>query len=71
VVKHACDRALAERTGLADALEKEPEVASRLDRAAIEKLTDPAGYLGSAEAFIDRVLARWSRAISQSRPELS
>jgi adenylosuccinate lyase len=31
-------------------------VASRLDRAAIERLTDPANYLGSADAFIDRVL---------------
>ena len=28
----------------------------RLDRAAIERLTDPAHYLGSADAFIDRVL---------------
>ena len=28
----------------------------RLDRAAIERLTDPARYLGSADAFIDRVL---------------
>jgi 3-carboxy-cis,cis-muconate cycloisomerase len=32
-------------------------VASRLDAAAIAKLTDPAGYLGSTQAFIDRILA--------------
>jgi 3-carboxy-cis,cis-muconate cycloisomerase len=56
VVKHACDIALAERIGLADALAREPTVAARLDRAAIERLTDPARYLGSADAFIDRVL---------------
>ncbi len=56
VVKHACDRALADGIGLADALAREPEVSSRLDRAAIERLTDPAAYLGSAGAFIDRVL---------------
>ena len=31
-------------------------MASRLDRAAIERLTDPANYLGSADAFIDRIL---------------
>jgi hypothetical protein len=31
-------------------------VAARLDRAAIERLTDPVHYLGSAGAFIDRVL---------------
>jgi 3-carboxy-cis,cis-muconate cycloisomerase len=55
VVKHACDTALAEAIPLADALAREPAVAGRLDRAAIERLTDPAHYLGSADAFIDRV----------------
>jgi 3-carboxy-cis,cis-muconate cycloisomerase len=57
VVKHACDAALAESIPLADALMRETAVAARLDRAAIERLTDPAHYLGSADAFIDRVLA--------------
>jgi len=57
VVKHACDVALTERLSLTDALERDPAVASRLDRAAIERMTDPASYLGSADAFIDRVLA--------------
>jgi 3-carboxy-cis,cis-muconate cycloisomerase len=56
VVKHACDIALAECIPLADALAREAAVASRLDRAAIERLTDPAHYLGSADAFVDRVL---------------
>jgi 3-carboxy-cis,cis-muconate cycloisomerase len=56
VVKHACDAALAEGIPLADALEREPAVADKLDRAAIAQLTDPAGYLGSTGAFIDRVL---------------
>ena len=57
VVKHACDEALEQGISLADALEREPAVAEKLDRAAIERLTDPAGYLGSTDAFIDRVLA--------------
>jgi 3-carboxy-cis,cis-muconate cycloisomerase len=56
VVKHACDAALAEAITLADALARDPAVAERLDRAEIERLTDPAHYLGSADAFIDRVL---------------
>ncbi len=56
VVKHACDAALAEGIPLADALAREPAVADKLDRAAIERLTDPARYLGSTSAFIDRVL---------------
>ena len=56
-VKQACDVALAEGIALADALAREPAVTAKLDQAAIGRLTDPAGYLGSAEAFIDRVLA--------------
>jgi 3-carboxy-cis,cis-muconate cycloisomerase len=57
VVKHACDLALAEATSLAETLARDPSVTPWLDRAAIDRLTDPAGYLGSADAFIDRVLA--------------
>ena len=57
VVKHACDVALTEKVSLADALERDPAVASRLDRAAIEELIDPANYLGSTQGFIDRVIA--------------
>lgn len=57
VVKHACDVALAERISLADALERDPAVASRLDRAAIESLIDPRNYLGAAGTFVDRFLA--------------
>ncbi len=57
IVKHACDLALAERISLADALERDPAVASRLDRAAIESLIDPRNYLGAAGTFVDRFLA--------------
>jgi 3-carboxy-cis,cis-muconate cycloisomerase len=56
VVQHACNTALTEGIGLAEALAREPAVAARLDRTAIEKLTDPAHYLGSSQQFIDRVL---------------
>ena len=57
VVKHACDVVLTENIDLADALAREPAVAGRLNRVQIERLTDPANYLGSADAFIDRVLS--------------
>jgi 3-carboxy-cis,cis-muconate cycloisomerase len=57
-VKHACDVALAEGIGLAEALAREIEVSEKLDRTAIDRLTDPASYLGSTQAFIDRVLAQ-------------
>ncbi len=57
VVKHACDAALAEDIPLADALTRDPAVSARLDRAAVERMLDPANYLGSTQVFIDRVVA--------------
>ncbi len=57
VVADACATALGEGIPLAEALAREASVTERLDRAAIERLTDPAGYLGSAGAFVDRVVA--------------
>jgi 3-carboxy-cis,cis-muconate cycloisomerase len=57
VVKHACDAALAEGIPLATALGREPAVTAVLDTAAIERLVDPSAYLGSTDAFIDRVIA--------------
>ena len=56
-VKHASDAALAGGGTLADALQGEEAVSAHLSAAEIEALTDPATYLGSAHAFIDRVLA--------------
>jgi 3-carboxy-cis,cis-muconate cycloisomerase len=56
VVKRACDVALAEKIALADALERDEAVSSRLDRAAIERLIEPGHYLGSTQGFIDRVI---------------
>ncbi|UPG73323.1 3-carboxy-cis,cis-muconate cycloisomerase [Roseomonas gilardii subsp. gilardii] len=55
-VHHACDVALKEGIPLAEALSREEEVSSRLDKKKIEALTDPAGYLGATSLFIDRVL---------------
>ena len=58
VVHHACDVALAEGIPLAEALRREPRVAAVLDAEGISGLTDPAGYLGTADASVDAVLAR-------------
>ncbi|MGK7866709.1 3-carboxy-cis,cis-muconate cycloisomerase [Falsiroseomonas sp. E2-1-a20] len=55
-VHHACDAAMAERIPLAEALARDPGVT--LDAAGLAKLTDPAGYLGATQIFIDAVLAR-------------
>jgi len=58
IVYDAC-RAVAETGGsLAEALAKVPAVAKHLDREALEKLTDPASYLGAAREMVDRVLAK-------------
>ena len=57
VVYAAC-RIVNEQGGrLADVLAGMTQVSSRLDRQAIERLTDPANYLGMAPQMVDRVLA--------------
>ena len=56
-VQAACDRAREEKIPLAKALATFPEITARLDATALEKLTDPANYLGSSDDFIARVLA--------------
>jgi 3-carboxy-cis,cis-muconate cycloisomerase len=58
IVNDACDLAIAEGIGLTAALMRDKRVSAKLDEAAIETMTDPAAYLGSAGAFVDRVLAR-------------
>lgn len=55
---YAACRIVNERGGtLAGALAAVPEVTAYFDRAAIDRLTDPANYLGAAPQMVDRVLA--------------
>jgi len=57
VVYDAC-RTVNEKGGtLAEALAALPEVTKHFDRAAIDRLTDPANYLGLAPQMVDRALA--------------
>lgn len=58
VVNRACDEAIAHGIPLAEALMQEEAVASRLDAAAVAALCEPESYVGSAPAFVERVLAR-------------
>jgi 3-carboxy-cis,cis-muconate cycloisomerase len=62
-VEAACRRAAAEHRRLADVLVEDPVVARYLDRAEIDRRLVPEHYLGSARAFIERVLSR--RAVSE------
>ncbi|WP_018260709.1 3-carboxy-cis,cis-muconate cycloisomerase [Methylobacterium sp. WSM2598] len=55
---YAACRVVNEQGGtLAEALASVPEVTRYFDRTAIDRLTDPANYLGSAPQMVDRVLA--------------
>ncbi|MFO1312305.1 MAG: 3-carboxy-cis,cis-muconate cycloisomerase [Burkholderiales bacterium] len=56
VVYGAC-RTVADKGGsLAEVLASMPEITSHLDRAAIDRLTDPANYVGLAPRMVDRAL---------------
>ncbi|MBZ0251145.1 MAG: adenylosuccinate lyase family protein [Burkholderiales bacterium] len=61
VVYDAC-RVVNEKGGrLADVLNAMPSVSSRLDPKLVERLTDPANYLGIAPQMVDQVLASSAR----------
>ncbi len=54
---YAACRIVNEKGGtLAEVLSSDPEVAKYFDRAAIDRMTDPANYLGLAPAMVDRVI---------------
>lgn len=56
IVYDAC-RAVNEKGGsLAEELARLPEVTKHFDRAAIDRLTDPANYLGLAPRMVDRAI---------------
>jgi 3-carboxy-cis,cis-muconate cycloisomerase len=57
-LKRACDRALAEGRTLSDTLRNDPVLRPYLSDVTLDRLMDPASYLGSAGAFVDRVAAR-------------
>jgi 3-carboxy-cis,cis-muconate cycloisomerase len=57
----AVDRALGEGRMLGEILREDPEVRLYLNVEQIDRLMNPAGYLGSAGVFVDRVVARITR----------
>lgn len=57
VVYAACRVANDDGISLLDALLARPEVTDRLGRDELERLTDPANYLGLAPQMVDRALA--------------
>ncbi|MFZ0147592.1 MAG: 3-carboxy-cis,cis-muconate cycloisomerase [Xanthobacteraceae bacterium] len=61
LVYDICRKVVATGRPLIDLLAENTEIAKHLDRPALEKLCDPANYLGEAGAMVDRVLARTGR----------
>jgi 3-carboxy-cis,cis-muconate cycloisomerase len=54
---YECCRAVNEKGGtLAEHLARMPQITQHFDGAALERLTDPANYLGMAPQMVDRVL---------------
>lgn len=56
LVYACCRKALQEDTMLADVLAREPKVTAVLSREEIDRLCDPAHYLGLSGVMVDRVL---------------
>jgi 3-carboxy-cis,cis-muconate cycloisomerase len=56
LVGEACRRAASEGRHVRDVLAELPQMREVLDDAALARLFDPAGYLGSSNDYIDRVL---------------
>jgi 3-carboxy-cis,cis-muconate cycloisomerase len=57
LVYDVCRKVVATGRPLVDLLAEDAEVKKYLDRPALERLCDPANYLGEAGAMVDRVLA--------------
>jgi 3-carboxy-cis,cis-muconate cycloisomerase len=62
-LQRVSNRAITEGKTLAQALRDDAEIRRHLSDEQIDRLTDPAAYLGSAGAFVDRVVARIERLI--------
>ncbi len=56
-VEAACRRAQFEQRHLRDVLASDKSVSAVLNASDLDRLFDPANYLGSADTFIERVLA--------------
>jgi 3-carboxy-cis,cis-muconate cycloisomerase len=60
LVYDLCRHALARDQPLIELLAAHPEISAHVDRPALERMCDPASYLGEAGAMVDRVLAQLS-----------
>jgi len=66
LVEQACRAASAQHKHLREILAQEATAAAHLSLAELDRLFDPAQYTGQAAAFVDTVLASWSKAENQA-----
>lgn len=64
LVEAASHRALDDGTSLREELLADPGIGGTLSPAEIDAALDPAGYLGSAGAFVDRALDLYRKEVS-------
>ncbi len=57
-VERACTRAIDENRTLREVLSDDPQIRAHLNDEQLDRLVDPASYLGSAGTFVDSVVAR-------------
>jgi len=57
LVYDLCRESLATKRPLLDLLAAHPEIKRHVDRAALQRMLDPANYLGQSGVMVDRVLA--------------
>jgi 3-carboxy-cis,cis-muconate cycloisomerase len=57
LVYDLCRESLARKVPLIELLAAHPQIAGHVDRAALERMLDPAHYLGQSGHMVDRVLA--------------
>jgi len=57
LVYDICREVVKTNTPLIELLVKDPEISRHVSRAELEKMVDPANYLGQAGEMVDRVLA--------------
>ena len=61
LVYDVCRKVAATGEPLVELLAQNAEIAKHLTRAELDRMCDPAGYLGLAGEMVDRVLAREPR----------
>jgi 3-carboxy-cis,cis-muconate cycloisomerase len=57
LVYDLCREAVKQRQPLLELLVAHPEIKAHVDRRALEKMLDPANYLGQSGVMVDRALA--------------